>query len=77
MNLNNIFSFNEKLTCLEFAVSAEMKKFTSHAASQKCFKLIWAGELLPIEEQTFNTWPKVLFYIEIFEIHIYLYFRSF
>ena len=52
----------EKLTCLEFAVSAEMRKFTSHSAAQKCFKLFWAGELLPIEEQTFNTWPKVLLY---------------
>jgi len=42
-----------------------MKKFTSHPASQKCLKLFWAGELLPIEEQTFNTWPKVFFYFDI------------
>ncbi len=62
LNLNIFFPLKEGLTCLDFAVSSEIKKFTSHAASQKCFKLFWAGELLPIERQTFNTWPKVLFY---------------
>ena len=63
LNLNISPPLKEELTCLDFAVSAEIKKFTSHPASQKCFKLFWAGELLPIEEQTFNTWPKVLFYL--------------
>ncbi len=62
-NLNIFSPLKEELTCLDFAVSAEIKKFTSHPASQKCFKLFWAGELLPIEKQTFNTWPKVLFYL--------------
>jgi hypothetical protein len=64
--------FSQKLTPLKFNVSAEMKNFTSHPASQKCFKLFWAGELLPIEEQRFNTWPKVLFYIE-FLLFIFIY----
>ncbi len=63
LNLNIYLPLKEELTCLDFAVSAEIKKFTSHPASQKCFKLFWAGELLPIEKQTFNTWPKVLFYL--------------
>jgi hypothetical protein len=60
INLNIYLPLKEELTCLDFAVSAEIKKFTSHPASQKCFKLFWAGELKPIEEQTFNTWPKVI-----------------
>jgi hypothetical protein len=63
LNLNIFRLLKEELTCLDFAVSAEMKKITSHPASQKCFKLFWAGELKPIEEQKFNTWPKVLFYL--------------
>jgi hypothetical protein len=78
--VKNLFfsGFSQKLTPLKFAVSAEMKNFISHPAAQKCFKLFWAGELLPIEEQIFNTWPKVLFYIEILLImFIYSYFRSF
>jgi hypothetical protein len=62
-NLNISPPLKEELTCLDFAVSAEIKEFRSHPASQKCFKLFWAGELLPIEEQTFNTWPRVLFYL--------------
>jgi hypothetical protein len=63
LNLNIFSPLKEELTCLDFAVSAEIKKFTSHPASQKCFKLFWTGELLPIVEQTFNTWPKVIFYL--------------
>jgi hypothetical protein len=63
LNLNVLFPLKEELTCLDFAVSAEMKKITSHPASHKCFKLFWAGELKPIEEQKFNTWLKVLFYL--------------
>ncbi len=63
LNLNIYLPLKEELTCLDFAVSAEIKEFTSHPASQKCFKLFWAGKLKPIEEQTFNTWPKVIFYL--------------
>jgi hypothetical protein len=63
LNLNIFFPLKEELSCLGFAASNEMKKFISHPASQKCYKSFWAGELLPIEKQTFNTWPKVLFYL--------------
>ena len=46
-----------------------MKKFISHPAPQKCFKLFWYDQLLPKEEQIFNTWLKVLAY---FNCLIYL-----
>ena len=59
-----MFSFNHELTFLDIAFSTTMKKFINQA-SEKYFKLFWAGELLPLEEQKFNKWPKVLFCFEI------------
>jgi hypothetical protein len=51
------------LSCLGFAASNEMKKFIINDACQNCYELFWAGELEQIEKQTFDTWPKVLFYL--------------
>ncbi len=51
------------LSCLGFAASNEMEKFIINDACQNCYELFWAGELKQIEKQTFDTWPKVLFYL--------------
>ena len=52
--------FSKKLTCLGFAISSGLIKFTSHPACQKCFDTFWYDKLLPKQKQMFNTWPKVI-----------------
>ena len=65
INLNEKFLNNgeykakTETSCLKFAISNQLTKFVNNSAAKKCFEYSWYGRILPIQEQIFNTWPKV------------------
>jgi hypothetical protein len=50
-----------QLTCLEFAATAKLIKF-GHLAITECLDSFWYDKLLRKNDQSFNTWFKVMFY---------------
>lgn len=53
-----------QLTCLEFEATAKLIKF-GHPAITECLDSFWYDKLLRKNEQSFNTWFKVMFYYKL------------
>ena len=71
---------SKNITCLIFAVSHELIKFSNHSAAKKCFNLFWYDKILPMHEQKLNTWPKVTkknYKLKTYHDHCFFTFDSF
>jgi hypothetical protein len=53
---------NSQLTCLEFEASSKLMHF-SHPAINECLDSFWYDKILRKNDQWFNTWFKVIFFL--------------